>query len=74
MISAKKAAEIDARLFKHYPLIQLIDIAGDSFFTSFFNYLLGLAVADALYKVYHRSHRTQKLLVIAGPGNNGGFF
>lgn len=56
-----EAIKIDEELFNVYKFSvdQLMELAG-------------LSVASAIHRLYARSHISRRVLVIAGPGNNGG--
>ncbi len=58
LISAKDAQALDQELFKSFSVDQLMEIAG-------------LAVAEAVFKEYS-SAAPVKVLILCGPGNNGG--
>ena len=60
-LSSKAAAQLDADLMSSgaFSLDQLMELAG-------------LSVASAVYKQYPPTPAKNKLLVLVGPGNNGG--
>lgn len=60
-LSAKAAAQLDAELMSSgaFSIYQLMELAG-------------LAVAKAVYHQYPPQDKTSKVLVLVGPGNNGG--
>ena len=60
LLNAKDAYELDQLLFSSgYTLEQLMELAG-------------LAVAEVIFDVVPNNTSEQNILVIAGPGNNGG--
>jgi len=60
-LSQEEAIKVDEELFGEYKFSvdQLMELAG-------------LSVASAIYRTYSHSHLKRRVLVIAGPGNNGG--
>ena len=58
-LSQQQAQELDQRLFETWDVSQLMELAG-------------LSVAAAVNEAFHQPSTKTKILIVAGPGNNGG--